>query len=176
MHLLKDDLDYIKTFDVCHTSCFSSIEAELPTLAKSVAVSFDFSERLDKDYLRLVCPYLTYAFFSGSKLSEAEVAQLQQFCHGLGVKVVGITRGGEGAVFSENGVVYSQGIIPTQVVDTMGAGDSFIAGFLTHYCQHGDMASTLAYAADRAANTCRQHGGWGYPHPFVTPWPGCDGN
>ena len=56
---MKDDLDYIKTFDVCHTNCFSSIEAELPTLAKSVAVSFDFSERLDKDYLRLVCPYLT---------------------------------------------------------------------------------------------------------------------
>ena len=176
LQLRRDDLEYIRKFDIIHTCCFSSIEPELPNLAKCGEVAYDFSERRDEEYLRQVCPYLTYAFFSGSDMTEDAVPSLQAFCQSLGVKVVGITRGGEGAVFSENGTVYRQGITPTEVVDTMGAGDSFIAGFLTHYGDHHDMAAALAFASERAAFTCTQHGGFGYPHPFVEEWPGYDGN
>ena len=155
---------------------YTKIKAKNLILAKCGEVAYDFSERRDEEYLRQVCPYLTYAFFSGSDMTEDEVTSLQAFCHSLGVKIVGITRGGEGAVFSENGTVYRQGITPTEVVDTMGAGDSFIAGFLTHYGNYHDMAAALAFASERAAFTCTQHGGFGYPHPFVEEWPGYDGN
>jgi fructoselysine 6-kinase len=172
LQLLEDDLEYIGGFDICHTSCFSSIEDELPALSGKCGISYDFSDEWDEAYLRRVCPWLKIAFFSGSDMTDAGVAELQSFCHGLGVRVVGVTLGGRGACVSENGRAFRQGIVPTEVVDTMGAGDSFIAGFLTEYGRGADMPAALAYAAGRAANTCRQHGGWGYPHPFVTDWPG----
>ena len=49
----------------------------------------------------------------------------------------------------------------------MGAGDSFIAGFLTNYGDTKNMKEALSFAAAKAAATCRIHGGFGYPHPMT---------
>ena len=47
-----------------------------------------------------------------------------------GAKTVIVTRGTKGSI-AYDGTSYTEfGIIPCDVVDTMGAGDSFIAGFL----------------------------------------------
>jgi len=48
----------------------------------------------------------------------------------------------------------------------MGAGDSFIAGFLSEFNRTGDMAAALDYAATCSAETVTISGGFGYPHPF----------
>lgn len=166
LKLLPQDLEYIRGFDVCHTSCFSSIEPELANLADACQLSFDFSERREEDYLKIVCPHLRFAFFSGSDLSEEEICRLADRCHALGTEIVGVTRGGKGALFSQNGRRYHQGIKETQVVDTMGAGDSFIGGFLTKFTHTGNMEESLDFAASCAAKTCTFYGGFGYPHPF----------
>lgn len=166
LKLLPEDLEYIKEFDVCHTSCYSSIEPELVNLKSACQVSFDFSENHDPDYLKQVCPYIRFAFFSGSNLSEEELGQLADQCHALGTEIVGITRGSKGAFFSQNGTRYNQGIKETNVVDTMGAGDSFIAGFLTQFTRTGNMAESLDFAVSCSAKTCTFFGGYGYPHPF----------
>lgn len=164
IRLMPEDLDYIAGFGLCHTSCFSSIEYELPAMSKVCQVSFDFSERMEDEYLQRVCPYLTYAFFSGSHMTTEEIDQLIDRCHALGTKVVGVTRGSKGALFSEEGTRYEQGVKMVKAVDTMGAGDSFIAGFLTKRIQGAGMVEALDFAATVAANTCLVHGGWGYPH------------
>lgn len=63
LRLMPDDLSYIKTFDICHTSCYSSIEPELPKLKNACSVSFDFSNETNKkEYLAIVCPYVRFAF------------------------------------------------------------------------------------------------------------------
>ena len=53
-----------------------------------------------------------------------------------------------------------------EAIDTMGAGDSFIAGFLTRRILGDGMEDALRFAATAAANTCKFHGGFGYPHPL----------
>lgn len=166
IRLTPEDLEYIAGYGLCHTSCFSSIEYELPAMAAACRVSFDFSERMDEEYLARVCPHLTYAFFSGSHLSAQELDALIERCHALGTPVVGVTLGSRGALFSENGNRFEQGIKPVEAVDTMGAGDSFIAGFLTRRIQGAGMADALDFAAGVAANTCKIHGSFGYPHPL----------
>ena len=70
-------------------------------------------------------------------------------------------------MFSEDGKIYEQGIYETDIVDTMGAGDSFIAGFLTYFTKYKDMVKALDFAAKSAAKTCTFNGGFGYPHPFT---------
>lgn len=166
IRIVPEDIELIRAFDICHTSCYSNLEYELPEIAAVCGLSFDFSDKRDEAYLRRVCPHLQYAFFSGSDLGEAECRALLKLAHALGTKIAGVTRGGAGALFYDGREFYEQGVKKVEAVDTMGAGDSFIAGFLTHYADHGDMRAALGYAAERAALTCTQPGGFGHPHPM----------
>lgn len=169
IRLMPEDITYMQQFDICHTSCYSSIEPELGKMKEACDVSYDFSNVSQrKDYLALVCPHVRFAFFSGSELSDEEVRDLTALVHGYGVEIIGITQGSRGALFSRRGVYYRQGIKPVEVVDTMGAGDSFIAGFLTRYLHGAAMEEALDFAADCAAQTCTSYGGFGYGKPFET--------
>lgn len=166
LRLTPEDLDYISKFDVCHTSCYSSIEPELASIKEHCNISFDFSENRDVEYLKKVCPNVKFAFFSGSDLDLDEIIELIKKCHSLGTEIIGVTRGGKGALFSKDRELFEQCIKPTEVIDTMGAGDSFIAGFLTRYTKSNNMVESLDFAATCAAKSCKFHGGFGYPHPF----------
>lgn len=167
IRLTPPDLDYIATFQLCHTSCYSGIEPELAAMAARTDISFDFSTRNEDTYIDEVAPHLRFAFFSGSTLTEERLDSIIGRCHGRGVEVVGITLGPRGALFSRSGSRYTQPVRPAQsVVDTMGAGDSFIATFLTRFYEGDDMPTALHYAAGKAAETCGFYGGFGYPHPF----------
>lgn len=46
-----------------------------------------------------------------------------------------VTRGEKGSMAYDGEKFYYGGIVPCEVVDTMGAGDSFIAGFLYAICE-----------------------------------------
>jgi fructoselysine 6-kinase len=161
IRLSDEDLQFGNEHDIVHTSVYSYIERELSKFERPV--SFDFSHEKSDEYLKLVCPYVTYAFFSGSELTEAECLDFIKKVHGLGVKIVGITRGPKGALFSDGQKIYTQGIIESnQVVDTLGAGDSFIAAFLVNYHPTRDMEKALEKAAEAAARICSRYGAFGY--------------
>ncbi len=165
LKLTTEDLEFISGFDVCHTSCYSSLEDELSKIAENCQISFDFSENTNINYIKKIAPYINYAFFSGSHLLDKEIKSLQTICHDCGTEIVGITLGSRGATFSRNHQHYRQTIKKVNVIDTMGAGDSFIAGFLTSYTKKKDIQQALDFAAERAAVTCTQRGAFGYPHP-----------
>jgi len=163
LRLIQADLDYISTFDLCHTSCYSFIEPELPRIRQACDVSYDFSDIHTKKYVEEIAPYVRYAFFSGSHMSEEEVLDLIALAHALGCEVAGVTLGSRGAIFGKGGRIYREGVRKAEVVDTMGAGDSFIAGFLTEYTRGGGMEAALSFAAEKAAATCGHYGAIGYP-------------
>jgi fructokinase len=54
-----------------------------------------------------------------------------------GAKVVAITRGGEGVEVYAKGQKLSLAAPKVKVADTVGAGDTFTAGFLTYLSRHG---------------------------------------
>ena len=166
LRIVPEDLELIRQFDVCHTSCYSNIEYELPALSEACRVSFDFSDQRDLDYIKRICPYLTYAFFSGADLEEDEIRLFMKEVHEAGAKIVGVTRGKKGSLFWDGKRFYEQGIKKVDAVDTMGAGDSFIAGFLTRFEETGNMEQALEYGAERSAFTCTVRGGFGHPHPL----------
>ncbi|MFP7298615.1 PfkB family carbohydrate kinase [Neobacillus niacini] len=159
------DLAYIQQFDIVHAtiSLNSGIEEQLGKLAgKEISFDFSSSEYWDMDYVKKVAPYLNYAFFSGSDLTESEITDLIQSVHDLGVEVVGVTRGAEPAIFSKNGQYYLQRPIETDVLDTMGAGDSFIGAFLCHYFEKRNMEAALEQAAKFASKVCQYYGAFGH--------------
>ena len=161
IRLSEEDLQYVNEHDLVHTSVYSYMEKELPKLEKPI--SFDFSHEKNDDYLRSVCPYVTYAFFSGSELPKDECLDFIKKVHSMGPKVVGVTRGSKGALFSDGQKVYEQGIVEAdQVVDTLGAGDSFIAAFLVHYYSSKNMEESLEKAAMAASKIVSRYGAFGF--------------
>jgi len=156
-----------------HSSCYSALEAELPRIrARAAHLSFDFSTRWQEtrddmsgdDYLALVCPHITCAFLSGSELDFEAAQALIARIHGFGVGFVCITQGEKGALYSEGQKVHHQPIQPAKLVDTMGAGDAFIAGFLAASLGGAKAAEAITYAAFAAARACEWAGAFGHPH------------
>lgn len=165
--IVREDLDIIKNYDICHSSTYSNLENELWEISKVCSISFDFSDRHEREYLERTCPYLTYAFFSGADMDESECEELLKIVYKFGTRISGVTRGKKGAIFYGGSIFYRQGIKKVEAIDTMGAGDSFIAGFLTAYGRGSSMEEALNYGAERSAVTCMIHGGFGHPCPLT---------
>lgn len=56
---------------------------------------------------------------------------------------------------------YEYGIEKCRVVDTMGAGDSYIAGFLFDYMSNKDILDCMQSGAKSAARIISGRGAWG---------------
>jgi sugar/nucleoside kinase (ribokinase family) len=74
-------------------------------------------------------------------------------------ELVAIKLGAEGALaYKENRIIYAKSI-PLNVVDTVGAGDSFDAGFLFGYLNHWPLEKSLRLACVCGALSTRRAGG-----------------
>ena len=166
-NLQKLDFDYISTFDLAHSSIFSGLESELEKLEQAVPlISFDFSDSNDWSYLKTVSPYIDIAFLSASKGSQKDIRNLAQQLHTLGPTIVVITQGEQGALAYDGSSYHSQNIVQTDVVDTLGAGDGFIAGFLVDYLETQDIQNALNSGTIVASKVCSIWGAFGYGVPF----------
>ena len=164
IRIVDEDIELIREYDLIHTSCFSNLEYELENLSKLLDVSFDYSERMDDEYLARTIRHVKYAFFSASDFYDDEAKAFLRHAHELGGRIIGLTRGSRGALFYDGENYYSQPVKFVEPVDTMGAGDSFIAGFLVSIADGFSISEALDYAAEVSAKTCLVNGGWGHPH------------
>lgn len=80
---------------------------------------------------------------------------------GRGCRVAVVTCGAMGSMASTGGEVVTTGTTPIdRVVDTTGAGDTFIAAFLAIWRRGQPLAACLAAGRDAAAVTCGHVGGF----------------
>lgn len=77
-----------------------------------------------------------------------------------GARLAVIMRGPRGSLASEGGKVFRGEALPITANDTTGAGDSFIAGFLSAYLAERPIAKCLAHGHAAAAQTCQVFGGF----------------
>lgn len=75
------------------------------------------------------------------------------------VSTVAVKRGAEGAVARKGDQRAEEKAIPCKVVDTVGAGDSFDAGFIYGHLQNWDLGKTLKFAVACGSLSTRGHGG-----------------
>jgi 2-dehydro-3-deoxygluconokinase len=78
----------------------------------------------------------------------------------LGPREVVIKRGADGALSLVDGDVHSAPAVPVAVVDTVGAGDAFVAGYLAELVGGGSPAARLALGVTTAAFVCLTPGDW----------------
>jgi sugar/nucleoside kinase (ribokinase family) len=82
------------------------------------------------------------------------------------VEVGGFKLGAEGAVISHRAERLRVGAVPVRSVNSLGAGDSWAAGFLAAYCRRLALADCGRMAALAAAATVERRG----PHPPRARW------
>ena len=91
--------------------------------------------------------------------SEAELGGLDPRHHFDRFPRIVVTRGAGGSDKYREGSHLHQEAIATELVDATGAGDSFLAGFLSIYAQGGEeLAEAISYGARWAAATIAHEG------------------
>ncbi len=167
IELDDEDLEYISGFDIVHTSVYSFLEGQIERLGQaSRCLSFDLSQSLKPAYLERVLPHVDIVFASLADVTPAEQEALMVRMHAMGPSLIVMTRGKEGAWVYDGEHVLHQGIVPVEVVDTLGAGDAFAARFLAEYAAGASLAQVVERATHSAAENCMHYGAFGHGRPY----------
>ena len=111
-----------------------------------------------QDELRQLCAYLPgirVACLYGGQPIGKQIDALKRR-----PQIVVATRGGKGSLAYDGESFYPGQIVPCSVVDTMGAGDSFIAGFLMAWLKKEPIPACMRAGAENAAVTLGYPGAW----------------
>ncbi|GAA3296064.1 sugar kinase [Arthrobacter citreus] len=90
----------------------------------------------------------------------ADSAELARSLSGLGPSQAIIKLGGKGAVAFIDGRLHHQSAVSIDPVDTVGAGDAFVAGYLAELMNGSAPAQRLELAVQTGAFACLAYGDW----------------
>jgi len=166
--MTPDDLAYAATFDLIHTDDCGFLEEQLPEIAAlGRPVSFDFSSHRSEAYVEPLLPHVTVACFSASDLDDDDAVALLRRAVSQGPRLALATRGSADVLLTDGSITWRQPVVRGPVVDTLGAGDSFIGRFLAGYLSGDAMPDALLAAAVAASATCGSYGAFGHGSPFA---------
>jgi fructoselysine 6-kinase len=157
-----EDLAYASTASIIHSTYCSGLEDILPELAQAGRVSFDFSDRIGDGYADDLLPFVHVAEFSAADLDDRDCDELVRWAAARGPAVVLVTRGSNGALLFDGEQSVSVHAVSAQVVDTLGAGDSFIGRALHGLIRAEPARALLDASARAAAQTCTTWGAYGH--------------
>jgi len=143
-----------------HSAVWGHAEAALPVLkASGKIVSFDFADKWENPLWQSLPPHLDYLFASAHVESAWLRDRLQTVVEcGAGVAIA--TLGENGSLAWDGKQFWRMPPEPVDVVDTMGAGDSYIAGFLCAVAAGETIAQAMKQGSHCAARTLSYHGAW----------------
>ncbi len=156
--LSESDLDFICTADLAVGGISGHAERYFSRIrGRGISTAFDFSNEYGDPVTEKIFPYVDLAFFS---YGGHDVTGFLRQMRAKGPTICVATLGADGSVAYDGQRFYRQGIVPCRVVDTMGAGDSFIAGFLHGYLEGLDILECMVSGAQCSAVTLAYEGAW----------------
>jgi sugar/nucleoside kinase (ribokinase family) len=166
------DLDYLCSARHFHLSSFFLQTALQPRVAElfkrlksaGLTISLDTNDDPDDrwDGIREVLPYVDVLIpnerealkISGEQKLEGALARLAEM-----VPVVAVKVGTAGAIARRGKEQFRSAPVRVHAVDTVGAGDSFDAGFITQYIRGADLETCLHYGNLAGALSTMKAGG-----------------
>jgi len=161
----KGDLAHIEAFDALHTGRSSHVDDYVDAFAERTRLSFDFAVVRDPAQIARIAARCFLASFSAGDLSRSETAELVQAAIRAGASWCLVTRGRAGALLAGKDGVIEVPAPEVNPVDTLGAGDTFIARTLVGLLNGEVPAESLSAAARAAGETCQKASAFGYPAP-----------
>lgn len=142
----EEDIRFAAEHDLIHTALWGKAEGTLEQIkAKNphCRISFDYADRLDHALTEQTLPYVDYGFYSYHGDADAHIRSYLKDKVDRGMKLAVATFGEKGSLAYDGTCFISGGIYPAKVVNTVGAGDSFIAGFLYELMQGSSIEKCL---------------------------------
>jgi len=165
--LTAGDLQAVAGYDVVHTGECSNIEGQLGELARSARrLSFDFSER-PWDYVQQYAPCASVAIWSAPDGDVPRAQRLAERLRALGPETAVVTLGAGGAMVVQDTLTYRPAPAGP-IVDTLGAGDAFIARFLVGLARDEEIGTLLSAATAYATRNCATFGAFGHATSLTT--------
>ncbi len=155
--LTEEILEYLKGFDVVHTSCYSYFDEQLYKIRDlGIPLLYDFSTVWNRDEARLqmVTDVSDYVLFSEiEELSDEENDRmLIDAVDRYHCKMAIMTKGTKGAFVYDGHKIYGKSPynVSAGAIDTTGCGDSWISGFITTYVEIMSRMHAMQEASDNA--------------------------
>lgn len=159
--LSKEDIDFICNHDMMITGIWGKVEKNLPEIKEmGIPIVFDFSDQLEHPIVQEAIGYVDYAFFSYDGGDTEELRSFMKSMKEKGPKLIITTMGDKGSICYDGEQFYKHGIIECPVVDTMGAGDSYIAGFVCGISKGKDILTCMKMGAENSSVTLGYQGAW----------------
>lgn len=155
-------LKFILKHKLIHNTYSGQTVEYLPIFREAGAIiSFDYSNMQDKALLAQTLPFVDIAFVSVIYRDIEIVKKQIKKLANRGPQIIVATMGSMGSLaFKENHFWFQNAIPIEKIVDTLGAGDSFIGTFLSGWLKKKAMEIILKEAAIKANKTCRHYGAW----------------
>ncbi|WP_046173612.1 fructoselysine 6-kinase [Domibacillus indicus] len=158
--LTQEELSFIGTHQLVHAGIWGHAASYYSSFKKrGLATSFDFSDKLNHSLVNTLPRFVDYSFFSYTK-DDDFIRLFLKKVKNLGSKIVVATLGENGALAYDGEQFYQCGVVEKNVVDTMGAGDSFISGFIYGILDGLPVSKCLELGTETAAKTIRYFGAW----------------
>lgn len=162
----QDDFDFIAGYDAVQIGQSSGLDAHLPRIASLLPLSYDFSNKYDDTKIERIAPLCYLASVSAGDDSRDHALELMRSVLAKGAKWCLVTRGSQGAILGRGDEVFEVPAAKADLVDTLGAGDTFIARTLFGLVKGEAPAELLSAAALEAAGTCSYYGAVGHGAPI----------
>ncbi|EHK52727.1 ribokinase-like domain-containing protein [Mesorhizobium alhagi CCNWXJ12-2] len=163
------DLSLIAECDAAHVYQSCGLDGWLERFAARTKLSYDFSTKREAEHRERVAPHCWLASISASDLPPGDTVSLMKSVAAHGPSWVLATRGSHGAMLSNGQEIFSVAATLVDIVDTLGAGDTFIARVLVGLLDNEPPQAVLQEAADAAAQTCTYLGAVGNGSPVELP-------
>ena len=156
IELSDEDIEFIKEFDIVYAERWTKIDRYIKDIKRHGQIYvYDFSKRLEQESNDLILPYLDYAFFSYDKDDEY-IRDFMKKSEQKGAKVVIAMLGENGSLAYDGKRFYSMSAEKVNVVNTVGAGDSYIAAFMYGISLGEDIESCMKRGKERATLIIQQ--------------------
>ena len=159
--LSEEDIDFISSHDAVICDLWGKVGKQFKQLKeRNIITAFDCANRPDDEEALSVMPYTDYLFFSADKDNDELRKQMITY-QNKGSKMVIAMLGKEGSLCYDGSIFHKFGIVKCDnLVDTMGAGDSYIAGFLEGIVGKLDIEECMYKGALCASVTIQYFGAW----------------
>lgn len=160
--LSKEDIEFILTHDVVVADLWGRVEGYFKDFKdRGMTTAFDLADNPDSERVSKAIPYVDYLFFSSNVDDMNKVMEKMKALKAMGPKLVVSMLGSSGSICYDGTVFIRYGIKECDnIVDTMGAGDSYIAGFLTGIISGRTIEEAMELGAETATETLRYFGAW----------------
>ncbi len=162
----QDDFSFISTCDAVHIGQSSGLDRHLAQAASLRPLSYDFSNKYTDEKIANIAPLCLLASVSARDDSREHALDLLRGVIATGAQWCLVTRGSRGAMLGRGAEVFEIPAANAHVVDTLGAGDTFIARTLYGLVRGEAPMELLEAAATEAARTCSYYGAVGHGVPI----------